>query len=137
MRSIELWIRLLSYIWPLPCTLLGLAIGFFPLLGGREVVFRRGTIGIYGPGIRRLLAKVPIEGGAAAITLGHSILAADLECYEDSFEHEWIHVRQYLWWGPLFLPAYLVNSLWHRLHGRDEYFDNDFEKQARKLSGES
>ena len=126
--------RTLSYLWPLPCTLLGLTIGFMPFLGKRTIVFRRGTIGVYGPGIARLLSCVPIQGGAAAITFGHTLLAMDEVRYEETFEHEWIHVRQYMWWGPFFLPAYALNSLWHWLCGGDGYLDNSFEIQARKLT---
>ena len=124
--------RCLLYLWPLPNTLIGLLIGAFPFLGSRTITVKRGTIGIYGPAMKRLLLLAPIPGGAAAITLGHTILAADEFCFENSFEHEWIHVKQYLWWGPFFIPAYLLNSLWHWIVGDRMYLDNDFERQARK-----
>jgi hypothetical protein len=107
MKSIA---RFFLYLWPLPNSLLGLFIGFMPMMGHRTLVLRRGTLGIYGPRIKRLLGLAPIPGGAIAITLGHVILAADETTYESSFEHEWIHVKQYLWWGPFFIPAYLLNS---------------------------
>ena len=123
--------RLLLYLWPLPNTILGLSVGLLPFLGRRTLVCRRGTLGIYGPGIKRLLNLAPIPGGAIAITLGHVILAADNETFEESFEHEWIHVKQYLWWGPFFIPAYFLNSFWHWLIGEGPYVDNDFERQAR------
>lgn len=129
MKSIA---RFLLYLWPLPNTLLGLFVGLLPLMGHRKLVLRRGTLGIYGPGIKHLLSHAPIPGGAIAITFGHVILAADEATYEDSFEHEWIHVKQYLWWGPFFIPAYLLNSLWHWLIGDGMYIDNDFERQARQ-----
>jgi hypothetical protein len=129
MKSI---VRFLLYLWPLPNTLLGLFIGYLPMMGHRTLVFRRGTLSLYGPGIKRLLGLAPIPGGAIAITFGHVILAADEATYEHSFEHEWIHVKQYLWWGPFFIPAYLLNSLWHWFVGDGAYFDNDFEQQARK-----
>ena len=125
-------LHFLLYLWPLPNTLFGLMLGGMPFLGQRTFVGRRGTIGVYGPAMRRLLSLAPIPGGAIAITFGHTILAADREAYESSFEHEWIHVRQYIWWGPFFIPAYLVNSLWHWARGSDRYIDNDFEVQARK-----
>ncbi len=124
--------RNLSYLWPLPNTVLGLVVGLLPFLGTRSITVRRGTIGIYGPAMKRLLALAPIPGGAIALTLGHTILAADKPSFESSFEHEWIHVRQYLWWGPLFIPAYLLNSLWHWSRGDGIYVDNDFERQARR-----
>ena len=122
----------LVYLWPLPCTLLGLLIGNLPWLGERRIVQKNGTIGIYGPGIARILQCVPIRGGAAALTLGHTILATSEESFAQTFSHELVHVRQYIWWGPLFLPAYGLNSGWQWLRGRDAYLDNAFEKQARR-----
>ena len=125
----------LSYLWPLPNSLLGLIVGVLPFLGKRTYTLRRGTIGIHGPAMKRLLQLVPIQGGATALTLGHIILAADSASFDETFEHEWIHVRQYLWWGPFFIPAYFFNSLWRWSRGQGIYIDNDFEVQARKWSG--
>lgn len=127
--------QFLLYFWPLPNTLLGLALGSLPFLGKREFILRRGTIGVCGPGMKRLLTLAPVSGGAIAITFGHVILAADKSSFDATFEHEWIHVKQYLWWGPFFIPAYLMNSIWHWLRGNDIYIDNDFEKQAGRCSG--
>ena len=45
--------------------------------------------------------------------------------------HERVHVRQYEWWGPLFVPAYLLAGLWALIHGGHPYFDNRFEREAR------
>jgi hypothetical protein len=128
-------LQFLQYVWPLPNTIFGLIVGCTPLLGKRKFVVRRGTIGIYGPGMSRILSKAPIPGGAIALTLGHVILAADERSFQESFEHEWIHVKQYVWWGPFFIPAYFLNSLWHWCIGQGIYIDNDFEVQARKWSG--
>jgi hypothetical protein len=126
--------RWLLYLWPLPNTLIGLCIGVCPFLGDRTYTVRRGVFCIYGPAMKRLLELAPIQGGAAAITFGHVILAADREAFDRTFEHEWIHVRQYCWWGPFFLPAYVVSSIWHGLIGEHMYVDNAFERQARKWS---
>ena len=126
--------KALLYLWPLPNTLIGLSLGALPLLGKRVFTVRRGTIVIYGPAMMRLLSKAPIPGGAIAITLGHVILAENEASFERSFEHEWIHVKQYQWWGPFFIPAYLLNSFWHWFCGGEIYVDNDFERQARKWS---
>lgn len=124
------------YLWPSPCTLIGLAIGLLPFIGKRCYTFRRGTICFYGPAMRSLLSRVPISGGAGAMTLGHVILAVDYPTFERTFEHEWIHVRQYVWWGPFFLPAYALCSLWQWSVGGDVYLDNAFERQARVCTGE-
>ena len=45
-------------------------------------------------------------------------------------EHELVHVRQGRRWGPFFLPAYLLESLWQWLHRRDPYYANRFEREA-------
>ena len=40
--------------------------------------------------------------------------------------------RQCERWGPLFIPAYLLASLWILFNprGRNPYFDNPFEREA-------
>ena len=45
-----------------------------------------------------------------------------------------VHVRQYELWGPLFVPVYLVASLWARARGGRAYTDNRFEVAARASS---
>jgi len=126
--------RLLRILWASPYTLLGLACYALPWPGKRWFVRYRGTIGVVGPGIERLLRRAPIPGGAAALTLGHAILATSEEIFFDTWEHEWVHVQQYERWGPLFAPAYLLSSVWLKLNGKDPYMDNPFEIEARKRS---
>lgn len=50
---------------------------------------------------------------------------------DETFEHELVHVRQYELWGPLFVPIYLIVSLWARTRGGNAYRDNRFEVAAR------
>lgn len=52
-----------------------------------------------------------------------------------TFEHELVHVRQYELWGPLFVPIYLIASLWAGLRGGNAYRDNRFEIAARREPG--
>ena len=117
-------------LWPLPWTLLGLAIGTFCRIGGGRVSLHRGTVVCYGPWLDGLLRRVPIPGGAAAITLGHVILARTETEMLRSHDHELVHVRQYQRWGPFFVPAYFMASLWLWWKGRDFYRENPFEKEA-------
>lgn len=49
-------------------------------------------------------------------------------------DHELVHVDQYGRWGPFFIPAYLVASLWARLKGHEAYRDNPFELAAARES---
>lgn len=57
-------------------------------------------------------------------------------CIDDlddaTFDHELVHVRQYERWGIAFWPAYLLSSLWVRIRGGNAYWDNPFERQARR-----
>ena len=123
------------YLWVAPWTLLGIAIGLIGWFSGLQfsgVQFevRFGTIGIYGPGVAKILSRAPIAGGARAMTLGHCILTVDELAYYETMPHEWVHVRQYQWFGPFFVPAYLLESAWQWMRGGDSYLDNRFEKQA-------
>lgn len=129
-RCIQIW----RYVWASPYTLLGLWCVLVPWSGARSIIRYRGTIGIVGPAIERALRRAPIPGGAAALTLGHSILATSSETFFETWEHEYIHVKQYERWGVLFVPAYLLSGLWLRIHGKDPYWDNPFEREAREQS---
>ena len=121
------------YLWPSPYTLLGLLVFFLPIRGARSLLVHRGTIGVIGPAIERLLVRVPIIGGAAAMTFGHSILAKDRDTFYSTWDHERVHVDQYQRWGLLFVPMYLGVGLWLKIRGKDPYWDNPFEIEARRL----
>lgn len=123
-------VNMAGWIWPLPWTLLGLAIGVICRIGGGRVSLYRGTIVCYGTWLEWLLRRVPIPGGAAAITLGQVILARTESAMLKSHDHELVHVRQYQRWGPFFVPAYFLVSLWLCWRGRDFYRENPFEKEA-------
>ena len=71
-----------------------------------------------------------MPGGAAALTLGHVVIARDDWSLESTRAHERVHVRQCEAWGPFFVPAYLAASLSAFLRGRNFYFDNRFEVEA-------
>ncbi len=71
-----------------------------------------------------------------AITFGHVIIAVTEQDLAHSREHELIHVHQYERWGAAFFVAYPASSLWQLLRGRNAYWDNRFEIQARLLSSE-
>jgi hypothetical protein len=67
-----------------------------------------------------------------AIALGHVILARSVEGLDRFREHEHVHVRQWERWGPVFPFAYVASSWWAWLRGRDAYWANAFEREARK-----
>ena len=95
--------------------------------GTLEVAFRKQALQC-----GNLAKSLPFRG----ITFGHVIIAVTEEELERLRAHERVHVRQYERWGILFLPAYLASSLWQLLRGRKVYWDNYFEVQARRESGQ-
>ena len=113
--------RVARLIWAAPASAVGLILAPF---------FRR----------RRRIRGVLVCEGATwprklgwryrAITFGHVVLCVDA-IDESTLRHELVHVGQYERWGPLFMPAYLLASLWCMARGRHHYRDNPFERAAR------
>ena len=123
--------RLLRYLWAGPTTLIGIVLAFASLRRG-HVAIVDGVIEAHSPFLRRALASLtPLAGGADAMTLGHVVIGRDARALDLTRTHERVHVRQYEWWGPLFVPAYLLAGLWALLRGGHPYFDNWFEREAR------
>lgn len=124
---------LVRYVWAFPNSLIGLL--FVPVAactpGGFECV--DGVLELQGPLIAWLLKHcIPMTNGVAAITLGHVVLGRDRETLVETRSHERVHVRQYERWGPAFIPAYLLASLWGLVTGAGAYHGNAFERAAFK-----
>jgi hypothetical protein len=115
------------YVW-------AAALGFVVVLSGLRRAQLRvvdGVLEAHGPTLAWLLSHLTlIPGGAAAVTLGHVVIARDDWALESTRAHERVHVRQCEAWGPFFVPAYLAASLSALLRGRNFYFDNWFEVEA-------
>ena len=71
-----------------------------------------------------------------AIALGHVVIAVGRIELDAMRAHEQVHVRQCERWGIAFFPAYAASSLWQLLRGRNAYWDNHFEVEARRLSAD-
>jgi hypothetical protein len=123
-------VLILRVVWALPWTLCGLVLGIAAVAtgGGFQRVGR--VLEFHGGVLQWLLKRVPICGGAAAMTLGHVVIARTEECLARSRRHELVHVSQYERWGLLMVPAYLACSAWLWMRGSDAYFDNPFEAEA-------
>ena len=129
MIDVKYW----RYGWPAPATILGLLLAGLALRRG-EVRVLDGVVEAHGPLLNGMLRTcVPLEGGAAALTLGHVVLAQDARTLELTRAHERVHVRQYERWGVFLFVAYPLASAWAMLHGRHFYFDNVFEREARAV----
>ena len=117
--------KLVRYIWASPWSLIGAVLGFT----FRTRRIHRGILLCEGATWPRRLGW-----RYRAITFGHVILCID-RIDVSTFEHELVHVRQYELWGPLFVPIYLIASVWAGLRGGDVYRDNRFEIAAREGPG--
>lgn len=125
-------LRSLQYLWALPYTLVGFLFTPFVLVTGGHAHVFDGVLELYGPLPDLWLRRVALVPNAAAITIGHVVLARDREMLERTRAHERAHVRQYERWGPAFVPAYLVAGAWALARGQGAYRDNHFERDARR-----
>ena len=116
-------------IWAAPYTLLGLLFGVIGLITGGSARIRGRVIEFYGGGVTWLVQQV-LGQSTLAFTLGHTVLGQTDASLDVSRMHELVHVRQYERWGPFFVPAYLLCSLFCHLAGKDYYRDNPFEREA-------
>ncbi len=123
-------LRLAKYIWALPNSILGIILGLIILCLGGHAQFLSGALEFYGGLFERLIKKAPAVFRFEAVTLGHVVIGINEAQLESGREHEQAHVRQYERWGPFFLPAYVISSLWQIACGRRSYRDNIFERAA-------
>ena len=136
-KSSNYFRRLLAYLWASPCTLLGLTFALSALVLGASWRKTHGNLEIsLAPERRwlkknirlRLIQRLPFS----AITFGHVIIGKNRKTLDYLRAHEQVHVRQYEHWGALFLVAYPASSLLQWLIGKQPYWDNHFERQARR-----
>lgn len=133
--SIGILITTLRYAWASPSTLLGLLAVALTLLTRGRCSLVEGVFEAHGGFATWFLRKVvPLENGASAITIGHVVLGRDQAALDRTRLHERVHVRQYERWGPLFIPAYFIESGLARLRGADAYYGNRFEIEAYRIS---
>ncbi len=133
-RNWRIWIRWLLVAWTSPNSVIGLAFGVLALLTGGRAQIRRGCIEFHGGFVKWLLSRLLNGQGAAAMTLGHTILGQTPAMLHRARDHEHVHVRQYERWGPFFLPAYIGSSLVLWIRGCDSYLENPFEIEAYRLA---
>jgi hypothetical protein len=128
--------RLLIYLWTFPTTCVGLLFLSLAWTTRGRVRIVDGVLEISGGGVAWFLQHCTLlENGARAMTLGHVVIGQSELALNETRAHERVHVRQCERWGPLFIPAYLLSSLWCKLRGRDSYYDNPFEREAFERAG--
>lgn len=123
--------RCLPYLWALPTTTVGLLVAGLTVLTGGRATVHTGVLEASGGFAAFFLRRCTLlKTGAQAMTLGHVVVARTPELLEHTRGHERVHVRQCERWGPLFLPAYGIASIWIFLRGGNAYRDNPFEQEA-------
>lgn len=123
--------RIGGYLWAMPVTAMGVLLAIAAVLTGGTMRVRGGVIKCFGGCTRWLLRGSPIHRGGAALTLGHVILARDVDCLVHSRLHELHHVRQFEKWEPLLIPVFWAIALWLRCRGLDPYLDHPLEPPPR------
>ncbi len=123
-----------KYIWAAPCSVVGLTLGAIVVLFRGECTRFLGTLEFTFRGSEASCGKLARSLPYRAITFGHVIIAVTAQELAQCREHELAHVRQYERWGIAFFLAYPGCSLWQLLRGRNAYWDNAFEIQARSVS---
>jgi hypothetical protein len=117
-------LELLGFAWTLPNTLLGLALGALtfqrPRIRAGAIVFDRGPRGV---------TSLLVGMGRPAMTVGFVILSA-VPLEGRLLEHERHHIRQFMAWGPLFIPVYFALAIPYG------YRRHPMERAARRASGE-
>ena len=102
---LDVLVTVLRFVWTLPNTVLGLVLGLLTFQAPRTddglVLFDRRP-----RGITWLMPRL----GRSAMTVGLVILSSR-PLRGRLLAHERHHVRQYLAWGPLFIPAYLLLAI--------------------------
>ena len=125
------WLKPVQYLWAFPGSCVGLVLVPLAAMSGGGVQIVDGVLEAYGGRLTLLLQKpFWVSGPIAAITFGHVVLGCDRPTLKRTRRHERVHVRQYERWGPFFIPAYVLASLWIRFRGGNAYLDNPFELEA-------
>ena len=123
-------IQIARYAWAAPCSVVGLlTASLVPVFGG-TVRRNNGVLEV------SLSGNAPVAPDKSrfshqAVTLGHVIIGRDQNALERLYLHEREHVRQYERWGLFFFLGYPLSSLIQLLRGRNPYWHNHFEVQAR------
>ena len=120
-----------KYIWASPASALGVCAACLASVVGADIRRVSGVLEVSfvprSSALKNAVACLPFAG----ITFDHVVIACSAQEQTALRQHERVHVAQYELWGPIFLVAYPLESLYQALRGRKPYLDNRFEIAAR------
>ena len=120
-----------KYIWASPASAIGVCAACLVSVVGAKIKRVSGVLEVSLTPRSAMLCKAVACLPFVAITFGHIVIARSAQEQAALRTHERVHVAQYELWGPLFLIAYPLESLFQLLSGRQPYLDNRFEIAAR------
>jgi hypothetical protein len=116
--------KAITFILNLPWSLLGLLCGLLSLPQNIRVDRPRSVVII---NVKRLwMNEIFLWRGVRGLTLGNTMLLSKLS-NNNTYNHEIIHVRQFMKMPLIFPALYLTESLWHG------YKNNKYEIEAHGL----
>ena len=122
-----------KYVWASPATVVGVCAACVVSIVGAEIERVGGVLEVSLAPRSATLCKAVSCLPFTAITFGHIVIACSADEQAALRQHERVHVAQYELWGPLFLLAYPLESLFQWARGRRAYLDNRFEIAARAV----
>ena len=126
-------LRVLVYLWVVPVSFLGLLIALVARGSGGSLAIVDGVLEAAGGWPARIMRRgFPFSGAVSALTLGHVVIGISSGALHATRAHERVHVRQFERWGMLLLVAYPAAGVLAWLKGRHPYYDNHFEREARR-----
>jgi hypothetical protein len=121
----------LSILWAAPTSMVGVALGTAALLSGGCCRRNSRVLEFHGGALRWIPTFTPVR--AAAMAIGHVIVAIDEPALDASRDHELVHVRQAELWGTV-LPSGLLRGQRGRLGARTPLLRRQLVRDRRTAS---
>jgi hypothetical protein len=135
MKTRSHWIKILLYLWVAPITFWWLPLALLAKWTGGGFALHSGVLEIWGGKVgAKLDAGIPFLGAVNALTLGHIVVGISPVHLLRSRVHERTHVAQFERWGLLFPLVYAWAGWRAYRRGKDMYWDNPYEIEARKAA---
>lgn len=136
----KIFFGILGCIWSIPYTIISYLLVLFLKITGQteEVCFLDYLVlAVYAKKDGWFYRELFEKRGYGGFSLG-GVVFLHIGSLDKSVRHEHRHSMQYFWIGPFFIPVYLSISIFIYIfcHNKNAYYDNPFEIDSRKVSGQ-